>query len=277
VEKLVGYTVVVLINRISMKIVNLLLILSLFISCKDKIQKKEPIQNKKIENINKQSNTDVKKNQSIIEKNIVLGKYNYRKNNNFIKVKNTHSSKTIYLNKNVYTSFIKMFKEAKDNNINLKIISGTRSFYEQKVIWERKWKKYNSLESIKKVKKILEFSSMPTTSRHHWGTDIDLNNLNNSYFEKGKGKKEYDWLVSNANKYDFYQVYTSKKNGRTGYNLEKWHWSYLPLASGYLKFYNENITYKDIKGFKGSELAKKTEIINNYVNGISEKIKEYGK
>ena len=97
---------------------------------------------------------------------------------------------------------------------------------------------------------------MPTTSRHHWGTDIDLNSLSNSYFEQGKGKKEYEWLIENANKYGFYQVYTSKENGRTGYNLEKWHWSYLPLASEYLKFYNANITYKDISGFKGSEYSE---------------------
>ena len=32
---------------------------------------------------------------------------------------------------------------------------------------------------------------MPSTSRHHWGTDLDLNNLNNSYFTSGKGKKIY--------------------------------------------------------------------------------------
>ena len=53
---------------------------------------------------------------------------------------------------------------------------------------------------------------MPSTSRHHWGTDIDLNSLNNSYFSSGKGLKEYDWLTTNANHYGFYQVYTDEKN-----------------------------------------------------------------
>ncbi|NJK84501.1 MAG: M15 family metallopeptidase [Saprospiraceae bacterium] len=37
--------------------------------------------------------------------------------------------------------------------------------------------------------KILKYSSMPGTSRHHWGTDIDLNSFSNSYFEQGEGKK----------------------------------------------------------------------------------------
>ena len=208
-----------------------------------------------------------------IDKNFVLGKFNYRKNKNFVKIKPVHASKTIYLNKETYHAFEKMYHQAEKDGINLKIVSGTRSFYEQKNIWERKWQKYNQLKPIDRAKKILQYSSMPTTSRHHWGTDIDLNNLNNSYFEKGKGKIEYEWLVAHANSFGFYQVYTGKKNGRTGYTEEKWHWSYLPLAREYLKFYNENITYKDIKGFKGAKLAKELKIIDIYVNGVSKKIK----
>ena len=111
---------------------------------------------------------------------------------------------------------------------------------------------------------------MPSTSRHHWGTDIDLNNLNNSYFEKGKGLREYQWLTQNASKYGFCQVYSDKRTeSRSGYEMEKWHWSYLPIAKQYTKKYNELIGYDDIDGFKGSSLAKKIEAIKNYVEGIS--------
>mgnify|MGYP000312507363 FL=1 len=109
---------------------------------------------------------------------------------------------------------------------------------------------------------------MPSTSRYHWGTDIDLKNLNNSYFERGLGAKEYQWLNKNAKNYGFHQVYTSKENGRTGYNMEKWHWSFMPLANQYLKFYNSNITYDDITGFTGSELADDLNIIKDFVNGV---------
>ena len=186
----------------------------------------------------------------------------------------SHSSKTIYLKREAYHSFIKMYNKAKSEKINLKIISGTRNFYEQKSIWERKWKRYNDLSPIKRAKKILEYSSMPSTSRHHWGTDIDLNNLNNSYFENGTGKKEYDWLIENANIYGFYQVYTSKEDGRKGYNKEKWHWSYIPLSEKYLKFYNNNIRIDDIKGFEGANLSKELDVINVYVNGISRQLIE---
>lgn len=138
----------------------------------------------------------------------------------------------------------------------------------------RKWEGYKNLSPIKRVKKILEYSSMPSTSRHHWGTDLDLNNLNNSYFEKGRGAKEYDWLIENTNKYGFYQVYTSKEEGRRGYNLEKWHWSYIPLSEKYLKFYNDNIKIDDIKGFEGAKLSKELDVIKVYVNGISKQLIE---
>ena len=212
---------------------------------------------------------------SSITKKFILGKFSYKKHPKFIKTKPQHSSKTIYLDSVVYNAFKNMYASAKQDTINLTIISGTRNFYEQKGIWERKWKKYAKLQPFERAKKILEYSSMPTTSRHHWGTDIDINNLNNSYFENGKGKKEYNWLIENGHKFGFYQVYTNKANGRKGYNLEKWHWSYLPLSHQYLNYYNNNITYKDINGFKGAELAKDVKMIADYVNGIANKAKAY--
>lgn len=211
-----------------------------------------------------------------ITKNYVMGKFDYTKNDGFIKVKKAHSSKEIYIRKEVYTAFINMANAAKKDGISYTIISGTRNFAHQKRIWDWKWnKKYKDLPPNDRIKKILEFSSMPSTSRHHWGTDIDLNNLENSYFEKGKGKKEYNWLVKNANRFGFYQVYTSKKSGRKGYHEEKWHWSYAPLSSLYLKYYNKHISYNDISDFKGAKLAKKLNMISDYVNGIDSKIIEY--
>lgn len=125
----------------------------------------------------------------------------------------------------------------------------------------------------KRAQVILQFSSMPSTSRHHWGTDVDLNYLENSFFEEGEGKKIYDWLVKNASRFGFYQVYTSQESGRTGYREEKWHWSYLPLASRYLALYNKSVNYPEIKGFEGSGLAEQAEIIQKYVNGLSENLK----
>lgn len=213
--------------------------------------------------------------ENTLNKNFVLGRISYKEHPAFIQVASIHSNKSIYLDKEVYQAFKRMYEQAKIEHISLKIISGTRNFDEQKAIWERKWKTYKHLKPIDRAKKILEYSSMPSSSRHHWGTDIDINSLNNTYFEKGTGKLEYNWLVNNAHKFGFYQVYTNKTNGRTGYNLECWHWSYLPLANTYLNFYKQHITYLDIKGFSGSHLAESLHIISDYVCGISKQAKTF--
>jgi len=203
-----------------------------------------------------------------VNKQKVLGKFNYKSDSSFVIVPSRYSNKLIYIQKEVCDSFIKMAKSAKKDSISLIILSGTRSFNEQKTIWERKWKQNNIKDSIKNALHILKYSSMPSTSRHHWGTDIDINNLNNSYFDKGKGLKEYKWLKNNAHKFGFFQPYTSKKNERNGYSEEKWHWSFKPISEKYLIYYNNNITYDDIVGFLGSETAPAINVLSNYVNGI---------
>lgn len=201
-------------------------------------------------------------------KKIVLGKFDYKKDTSFTIVPKKYTNKTIYLKSVVLDSFLKMNQQANKEGLNFIILSGTRNFREQKYIWERKWNNNQTKDAKKNALNILRYSSMPSTSRHHWGTDIDLNNLNNDYFSKGKGLKEYIWLVENAHKFGFFQPYTSKKNGRTGYNEEKWHWSFKSLSNKYLEVYNDSITYDDINGFLGHETAPGIDVISNYVNGI---------
>ena len=118
--------------------------------------------------------------------------------------------------------------------------------------------------------KILEFSSMPSTSRHHWGTDLDLNNFTNKYFESGKGKKEYEWLYNNAHTFGFCQPYTAKGTARPdGYNEEKWHWSYLPLSKKYIDQMKLRMNDETVKGFLGAEAAKEIGVVEKYILGIN--------
>ncbi len=187
----------------------------------------------------------------------------------------------MYMHKDAYNAFQSMHGAAKEEGIQLTIISAFRSFDHQKRIWENKWNGVQMLtgninatkitDPVERAKEILKFSAMPATSRHHWGTDIDLNSLNNAYFESGKGKEEYDWLKKNAHKYGYCQPYTSKNDSRkTGYEEEKWHWSYMPVAVNYLKSFSNTINYSDIVGFDGWETAESISVIENYVRGINE-------
>ncbi|HLR24908.1 MAG TPA: M15 family metallopeptidase [Fodinibius sp.] len=205
----------------------------------------------------------------------VTGQFDFKKHDDFVQVDPEYTNKEIYLHKKTYQAFRAMADSARKDSISFTIVSGTRNFNYQKSIWDRKWKASDSTDALGKALGILEYSSMPMTSRHHWGTDLDLNNLTNSYFESGQGKKEYEWLKVHANDFGFYQPYTDKSvNGRTGYNEEKWHWSYLPLAKHFLAYYNKHITDGDISGFKGSDLAPEIQMVKNYVNGVSTKIKQ---
>jgi len=206
----------------------------------------------------------------------VTGQFEFEDHPDFVRVADSLSDKTIYLQKPTYEAFLEMAAHAEDDGVDLIIISGTRNFMVQKSIWDRKWENSEEETGLAKAREILLYSSMPMTSRHHWGTDIDLNNLSNSWFEDGKGKRVYDWLTAHANDYGFYQPYTDKSlNNRTGYEEERWHWSYMPLAHHYLEFYNQNITNENINGFKGSDLAPQIDMVDNYVNGLSEKVKNY--
>ena len=169
-----------------------------------------------------------------------------------------------------YEAFKDMYWDAHKCGIHLQIVSATRNFDYQKGIWERKWKRdrYAGWKDVDKVKDILKYSSMPGTSRHHWGTDIDFNALTNDYFESGTGLKVYNWLSSHAADYGFHQTYTSKEDGRTGYEEEKWHWSYFPLSEQFLEEYEKQVTYEDITGFSGSSYAEEVKAIEHYVMGI---------
>ena len=219
------------------------------------------------------------KNFEKIEKNILLGKFDYKKDSNFSIVSSKYSSKTIYLRKEVLQKFDQMYDAALKDGIKLVIISGTRSFNHQKYIWDRKWaKNILKMDSISAVKEIMKYSSMPSTSRHHWGTDIDLNSLENSYFEKGEWKKIFDWLVANAFKYGFHMTYDNQEETkRTGYKMEKWHWSYMPISKQFLIQFNEYVKCENISSFKGSKFAchPKVDVIKNFVNGINTDFKKY--
>ena len=210
----------------------------------------------------------------------LLGKFIPEKDADFIEISIKYGSKEgMYLRKETYNAFIQMHDSAALDGVNLKIISSTRNFDKQKTIWEAKWNGERIVDGmnlakevkdpVKRASIILKFSSMPGTSRHHWGTDIDINSLEDSYFLSGQGKKEYEWLTKNAARFGFYQPYTPKGKERpTGYEEEKWHWTYKPISKDLTLQYAKLITIESIKGFSGAETAESIDIINKYVLGI---------
>lgn len=209
----------------------------------------------------------------------LLGKFNPSADTTFVEIPSAYANKAgMYMNRLAFEAFKKMYEAARKEGLNLKIISATRNFDYQKGIWERKWtgktlvggKNISSMPADERALMILRYSSMPGTSRHHWGTDIDLNDLNNSYFEKGEGFKIYQWMLKNAATYGFCQPYSAKGEARPhGYEEEKWHWSYMPISRELTDAYKKQVSSDMITGFKGAETAQDIEVIKKYVLGIS--------
>ncbi len=212
----------------------------------------------------------------------LMGQFDPAKHPDFVAVETKYSDGDPYfLRKETYGSFKKMWAAAKADGIDLKIISATRNFYRQKSIWEAKWTGARKIENgtnasqkypdpKTRALKILEYSSMPGTSRHHWGTDIDLNDLDNFTFEHGKGKEVYDWLVKNAAQFGFCQPYSPKGEKRPyGYNEEKWHWSYIPVAKQLTNLAKAQLKDGMIGGFQGAATAVEIGVVEKYVLGIN--------
>lgn len=207
-------------------------------------------------------------------KNKLIGKINIENNDDVVLIPKRYSYKETYLKKEVYNAFLRMAHQAKKEGLRLIVLSGIRTFDQQKELWEKKWMQIlvTERDELKITEEILKYIAMPMTSRHHWGTEIDINMVEKEYFEKGEGLRVYKWLKKNAPKFGFHQVYTSKaKSNRKGYEMEEWHWSYMPLAKEYLNQYNTHIKHTDFKGFLGAQFAKDLKIIDEYVNGIDSK------
>lgn len=212
----------------------------------------------------------------------IMGKFDPAKHSDFELIDSKYASRAgMYMRKDAYLKFKEMHEAAKKDGIKLMIKSATRNFNAQKAIWEGKWNGKRKLEggisapqkyprAKDRASKILEWSSMPGTSRHHWGTDIDLNAFVNSYFEKGQGLKEYEWLSTYAGQFGFCQPYSPKgKNRPAGYNEEKWHWSFLPVAMPLTQLAESDLSNDMISGFDGANTAAEIDIVNNYILGIN--------
>jgi LAS superfamily LD-carboxypeptidase LdcB len=211
----------------------------------------------------------------------LLGRISPANDASFSRVERPHANREgLYLLDEVYDAFVAMRNAAGKDGVSLVIVSATRDFDAQKKIWQRKWTGARLVEGrnlaktvpdpIERARIILRYSSMPGTSRHHWGTDIDINSVENAYFASAKGREVYAWLNAHAHEFGFCQTYTPKGNDRPyGYEEEPWHWSYCPIASRYLRQYTEKVTYDHITGFPGAHTAAQLDVIKHYVLGIN--------
>ncbi|MFO7878491.1 MAG: M15 family metallopeptidase [Bacteroidales bacterium] len=218
-------------------------------------------------------------------KDELLGKINPENHPDFVQVDPSISYfPEVYLRKNTYKAFLDMREAALRQDINLTVKSGTRTFYIQRYLWNRKFTGQRptgneridqSLPDSSKTAIVLKYSAMPGTSRHHWGTEIDINSTSHAYFQNGEGKKVYDWLKNNAADFGFYQVYIPFGEKRSkGFQAEEWHWTYKPESDVFTYAFKKLISGEDIRGFHGDEFVDDFNVIEHYVYGINPELLE---
>lgn len=187
-------------------------------------------------------------------KDFLRGLNNFSRDSSFVQMDPKYTRQRApfnYINCEAYEAFIKMWEAAKQDGINLTIISGARTFLTQKTVWDRRWNESTLPAGATRVKNLLRYSALPGCSRHH-----------------------YQWLCKNAHKFGFYQPYSAKGAPGSGlrekgHEEERWHWSYYPLASVFMKEFAEIMTDEDLKGFSGDKYISTLDVINNFVLGVA--------
>lgn len=187
-----------------------------------------------------------------------------------------------------------MSAAAKSQGIEIQICSGYRSFAAQLNIWNTKALGTRTLLDIDShpvsiinksdkelVELILLWSALPGTSRHHWGTDIDLYDANaiagknlrlitSEYQESGPCGRLHTWLVQCSHEFGFYFPF---QQGLSGVSPEPWHLSFFPVANQYLnQFKLDKVTSilddTDIE-LKEVLMAKIPDIVKEYVHRVA--------
>jgi len=193
------------------------------------------------------------------------------------KGKPTVYGKGFSLRKEAYDAFVKMCAAAAKDGFDIYVVSSYRTYAHQNRIWERKYKRFTKqgLSPIQAIKKIITYSTIPGTSRHHWATDIDIIDKNASYSGDVLVPKKFhgdgpfcklrEWLEEHANSFGFYIVYTDHAH-RKGFKYEPWHYTYAPISIPMLKEYRK-LNIKEMlqkEKLMGSEHFSE-EFINSYI------------
>ena len=188
------------------------------------------------------------------------------------------STSEVQLLQKAFDAYTAMQKAALKEGIAIEAVSSYRNFDRQKAIFERKYTRFTQNDGLSPraaFEKIIEYSTIPGTSRHHWGTEIDIIDgskprvgdvlVEEKFHGNGPYVKLKKWMDLNANDYGFYLVYTNDHN-RKGFNYEPWHYSFKGLSKPMLDTYLGHDLKSVLRqaNFKGATLLSE-DLIERYI------------
>jgi LAS superfamily LD-carboxypeptidase LdcB len=127
-------------------------------------------------------------------------------------------SKEIYIHGQVKSFLEDLIADAEKDGIEIRVVSGYRSFDEQKSLKSNYLVQYGSGANT--------FSADQGYSEHQLGTAVDFSNptLGASLTIGFDQSKSFAWLSENAHKYGFILSYPK---GNQFYQYEPWHWRFV--------------------------------------------------
>ncbi len=143
-----------------------------------------------------------------------------------------------------------MFAAAKEDGIELLAISGYRSYYTQKKIYEKR------LEEMGE-RHVSRYNAKPGHSEHQTGLAMDVGIEGyTDLTERFANTDAYRWLKANAHLYGFIIRYPETGEAETGYAFEPWHVRFVGeeatairesglTMEAYVKYKLRKITFSD--------------------------------
>ena len=130
----------------------------------------------------------------------------------------------------IVESVNKMLQDAEKAGMKLKVISGYRSYDDQKNVFNdtmQTWlsQGYSYLDSYDVTRKSV---AVPGTSEHATGLALDITSEENQTLDESQAQtKEQQWLLKNCQNYGFILRYPKDKTDVTQYIYEPWHYRYV--------------------------------------------------
>jgi LAS superfamily LD-carboxypeptidase LdcB len=174
------------------------------------------------------------------------------------------------LHAGVQRAFLDLHRAAQEAGLELTPASSFRSFERQLTIWNEKFEGRRpvldaagkhidvlALNDEQRIRAILQFSALPGTSRHHWGTDLDLFDrraippgyqlqlVGAEYAPGGPFEKLHDWLERHALAFGFFKPY---RGIRSAVAPEPWHWSFAEIAETARRQLTQDILREALEG-----------------------------
>ena len=147
----------------------------------------------------------------------------------------------------LYEDVLTMFKDAKEDGINLFIASGYRDVNTQRFLYKKKISYFKKLGYD--AKEAEEIASMkvtpPLTSEHETGLAVDILSYSHNNMDAEFGNSDAGiWLSENCYKYGFILRYPEDKEDITDIQYEPWHFRYVGKEAAEFIYVNK-LTFEE--------------------------------